>query len=124
MIPATYEKKFIIETLYWIWTEDRLGMCRWQDDLYIDAYRIAYSLSVLYPEDKLTDYEWFCNKVTFLNTGKGKDIFHFAKYWAWNDEFNSWHYETEKLLYNRIKDIKEAVKNNVTVFKKWDCEEY
>lgn len=111
----SFYKKYIIENLYWIWTEDRLGLCMWQKDYYIDAYRIAYSLSWLYPEEKITDYEWFCNKVTFLNTDKGASTYREGRH-LWNYVENKWYYETEKSLYERIKEIKEYILMNKTVF--------
>ena len=90
-------------------------MCRWQDDLYIDAYRIAYSLSVLYPEEKLTDYEWFCDKVTFLNTDKGAYAYRNGRH-HWKYLEHNWYYETERDLYVRVKEIHDFVKTNEPVF--------
>lgn len=92
-----------------------MGQCKWDKNFYVDAYRIAYSLSYLYPEEKLTDYEWFCNKVVFLNTDKGASAYREGRH-LWGYVENKWYYESEESLYERIKKIKEYIKLGEFIF--------
>lgn len=98
-------KEYILKTLEKYSLGHDPFLC-WGDNDYEDAYRIAYSLSFLFPEDKLTDYEWFCNKVIYSKNNK-KAYREGRHRFSW--KINHWYYETLEELGGRIKEIENDI---------------
>lgn len=101
-------KTQILTALY-----DLKNKVNWEDDFYTDAYRIAYSLSFLYPENKLTDLEWFCKYVIFQKD-KEKEFRYARHNFTYVD--NNYFYDSEKKLWNRINEMYKYINSGEPVF--------